>query len=105
MLDGGRKEPDARLPVQDSKFKESGMLTPEEFVRAGDYLVYHCPTWSWAIGEAGRKKAYLPVDKQFLVTKNGRTYCIHVCKMRRKEGRVCSAMLPEVPPDGRAAHE
>ena len=47
------------------------MLTPEEFVRAGDYLVYHCPTWSWAVGEAGRKKAYLPADKQFLVTKNG----------------------------------
>ena len=47
------------------------MLTPEEFVRAGDYLVYHCPTWSWAVGETGRKKAYLPTDKQFLVTKNG----------------------------------
>ena len=37
------------LPVhlQESKFKESGMITAEEFVVAGDYLVYHCPTWSW----------------------------------------------------------
>ena len=47
------------------------MLNPEEFVRAGDYLVYHCPTWSWAAGEAGRRKAYLPPEKQFLVTRNG----------------------------------
>lgn len=47
------------------------MITPEEFVRAGDHLVYHCPTWSWAAGEQGRRKAYLPPDKQFLVTKNG----------------------------------
>lgn len=47
------------------------MITPEEFVRAGDYLVYHCPTWSWAAGEPGRRKPYLPPDKQFLVTKNG----------------------------------
>lgn len=51
------------------------MLTPDEFVRAGDYLVYHCPTWSWASGEAGRKKAYLPSDKQFLITKNGKETC------------------------------
>ena len=25
------------------------MITPEEFVAAGDYLVYHCPTWSWSV--------------------------------------------------------
>lgn len=23
------------------------VLTPEEFVKAGDYLVRACPTWSW----------------------------------------------------------
>ena len=57
--------------AQESKFKTSGVLTPEEFVSAGDHLVYHCPTWSWSGGEPGRKKAYLPADKQFLVTKNG----------------------------------
>ncbi len=33
--------------MQESKFKESGMITAEEFVVAGDHLVYHCPTWSW----------------------------------------------------------
>jgi len=46
------------------------MITPEEFVLAGDNLVYHCPTWSWASGDSSRKKYYLPADKQFLVTKN-----------------------------------
>ena len=28
------------------------MITPEEFVAAGDYLVYHCPTWSWSVYHA-----------------------------------------------------
>lgn len=35
--------------LQESKFKESGMITAEEFVIAGDYIVYHCPTWSWCV--------------------------------------------------------
>ena len=33
--------------LQESKFKESGMITADEFVEAGDHLVYQCPTWSW----------------------------------------------------------
>jgi ubiquitin-like-conjugating enzyme ATG3 len=51
--------------LKDSKFKETGCLTPEEvnafvlwerihmasfllkFVAAGEFLVYKCPTWSW----------------------------------------------------------
>lgn len=62
---------DTFTPVlKDSKFRDSGMITPEEFVQAGDYLVYHCPTWSWSSGDSSRKKSYLPTDKQFLVTKN-----------------------------------
>jgi ubiquitin-like-conjugating enzyme ATG3 len=48
-----------------------GVLTPEEFVRAGDHLVRTCPTWAWSAGEEGKIKAYLPRDKQFLVTKGG----------------------------------
>jgi ubiquitin-like-conjugating enzyme ATG3 len=31
--------------LKDSKFLEKGVLTPEEFVLAGDQLTYKCPTW------------------------------------------------------------
>lgn len=40
--------------LTESKFKETGVLTPEEFVAAGDHLVYHCPTWSWSKASDGK---------------------------------------------------
>jgi ubiquitin-like-conjugating enzyme ATG3 len=30
-----------------STFTKTGEITPEEFVEAGDYLVYKFPTWTW----------------------------------------------------------
>lgn len=33
--------------LTESLFEEKGILTPEEFVKAGDLLVYKCPTWQW----------------------------------------------------------
>ncbi|KAJ2598642.1 E2-like enzyme [Coemansia sp. RSA 1722] len=56
--------------LKNSKFKETGVLTPEEFVLAGDYLVFKCPTWSWAPGNPNKRREYLPADKQFLITRN-----------------------------------
>lgn len=56
--------------LSESSFLEKGVLTPEEFVIAGDQLIYKCPTWRWEAGDEHKRKAYLPDDKQYLVTKN-----------------------------------
>lgn len=53
-----------------STFRANGQITPEEFVAAGDYMVYKFPTWSWADAEPTSKRvSYLPAGKQFLVTR------------------------------------
>ena len=51
----------------ESKFSE-GVLTPEEFVAAGDALVHKCPTWKWGSGQS--QVEYLPKEKQYLYTEN-----------------------------------
>ncbi|KAJ0404369.1 hypothetical protein P43SY_001489 [Pythium insidiosum] len=56
--------------LTESAFEEKGLLTPEEFVKAGDLLVYKCPTWRWESGDPALRRAYLPADKQYLVTRN-----------------------------------
>jgi hypothetical protein len=56
-------------PLTSSKYLTEGVLTPEEFVQAGDLLVYKCPTWSWEGGDADKAVPYLPKDKQFLITR------------------------------------
>ncbi|KAI1258904.1 autophagocytosis associated protein [Xylariaceae sp. FL1019] len=54
-----------------STFRKTGQITPEEFLAAGDYLVFKFPTWSWADADSeSRRVSYLPPGKQFLVTRN-----------------------------------
>lgn len=53
-----------------STFATTGEITPEEFVKAGDYLVYRFPTWQWSPAEPSKAKDFLPEDKQFLVTRH-----------------------------------
>ncbi|KAE8150718.1 autophagocytosis associated protein [Aspergillus avenaceus] len=62
---------DRLAPVsRTSTFRNSGQITPEEFVLAGDYLVYKFPSWSWADASTPAKRvSYLPPGKQFLITR------------------------------------
>uniref|UniRef100_A0A2S2Q8Z9 Ubiquitin-like-conjugating enzyme ATG3 n=1 Tax=Sipha flava TaxID=143950 RepID=A0A2S2Q8Z9_9HEMI len=56
--------------LKETRFKETGVITPNEFVTAGDHLVHSCPTWEWACGDDCKIKSYLPKNKQYLITKN-----------------------------------
>jgi len=55
-------------PLSTSKFLQEGVLTPEEFVAAGDLLVQKCPSWSWQ--ESKNPQKGMPKEKQFLLTHN-----------------------------------
>lgn len=50
----------------------SSSILLKKFVASGDYLVFKCPTWSWSSGDESKLKSWLPADKQFIVTKNGK---------------------------------
>lgn len=53
-----------------STFRQTGQITPEEFLQAGDFLVYKFPSWSWADAATPDKRvSYLPAGKQYLVTR------------------------------------
>jgi len=54
--------------LRESKFKEHGRITPEEFVVTGDFLTYKFPVWTWEKGDA-KPREHLPVDKQYLITR------------------------------------
>ena len=53
-----------------STFRQTGQITPEEFLAAGDFLVYKFPSWSWADAATPDKRvSYFPPGKQYLVTR------------------------------------
>jgi ubiquitin-like-conjugating enzyme ATG3 len=60
--------------LTESAFLEKGMLTPEEFVKAGDHLIKTSPSWSWESGEKAKLKPYLPSNKQYLITRGVPSY-------------------------------
>ncbi|KAH8119055.1 autophagocytosis associated protein [Phellopilus nigrolimitatus] len=55
--------------LKESKFKEHGRITPEEFVAAGDFLTYKFGVWTWEKGDASKTRDYLPADRQYLITR------------------------------------
>lgn len=65
--------------LSESAFVSKGMLTPDEFVIAGDALVLKCPTWSWETGKESKINKSLPEDKQFLVIREV------PCRIRAKD--------------------
>ena len=53
-----------------STFRQTGQITPEEFLQAGDFLVYKFPSWSWADASTpAQRVSYSPPGKQYLVTR------------------------------------
>lgn len=68
VIERGHFVAESLTPIlTESKFAETGSLTPIEFVSAGDTLVHKCPSWKWISSIDSR--SYLPQDKQYLFTK------------------------------------
>lgn len=55
-------------------FLTTGEISPEEFVKAGDYLVAKFPTWKWGTSPEKLAKKFLPLEKQFLTTRHVPSY-------------------------------
>ena len=70
LFDTYKSVADKITPVlKDNDFKETGMLTPKQFVIAGDYLTSKYKTWSWARVSKFKAVSYLPLNKQMLEMK------------------------------------
>ena len=57
------------------------MLTPEEFVIAGNNLTYKFPIWKWAETSEKNEVNYLPHNKQMIIMKNIFLVLIHIVKI------------------------
>ena len=62
-----KKLADKIIPVMtNNNFVKTGMLTPDEFVEAGDYLVKNFTNWKWSKISKNKSLSFLPPDKQML---------------------------------------
>ena len=57
----------AYLQLTSSAFLEKGVLTPEEFVTAGDELVFLWPTWEWQSSSSQQKKKGVSATRQAIL--------------------------------------
>jgi len=48
--------------LKESKFLEKGVLTPEEFLIAGNNLIDKCKTWEWSESDKGKEDDKLPAQ-------------------------------------------
>jgi ubiquitin-like-conjugating enzyme ATG3 len=61
---------DYAKPSITSNFRDTGKLTPDEFVLAGDFLTSKFTSWSWSgAATSAQRVSFLPDDKQYLVTR------------------------------------
>ncbi|KAH8740680.1 autophagocytosis protein [Cryptosporidium ryanae] len=56
------------IPINysNSRYLSHGLLTPNEFVESGDYLVLQFPNWFWRSASEGYEVKWLPKNKQYL---------------------------------------
>ena len=105
-----------QVPAGPSTFRETGNITADEFLQAGDYLVNKFPTWSWyhsyaggraganrdrESGPASRRKDFLPPGKQYLVT--GRVPCRYRPKALEPEAANVDEQLINLEGEGEEA--
>jgi len=46
------------------------VLTPQEFIEAGDQLAFKFPTWNWQAADPLHQVSWLPPNKQYLITRS-----------------------------------
>ncbi len=85
-----------RADASSSSMLESGTLTPDEFVIAGDALCAAAPQWRWAAGDPAKAKAALPASQQYLVHRDVR----QGQRLREMESCVAAERLVDMSAEG-----
>lgn len=56
---------------EEGAFLSKGVLSPSEYIQAGDHLTALCPIWTWCCAsKPSLSRNFLPTDKQYLVARN-----------------------------------